>query len=76
MSSKLLLFLPGSLDCSSQMFREGVGAGKKGGLRGERWWRRAGRCGVDVVEVGVRCVKGKGEMRHKFSQSSLHIDFT
>jgi hypothetical protein len=39
------------------------GAGKEGGVRDERWWRRAGRCGVNVVDLGVRCVKGKGEMR-------------
>jgi hypothetical protein len=39
------------------------GAGKEGGVRDERWWRRAGRCGVKVVDLGVRCVKGKGEMR-------------
>jgi len=52
---------------------EGGGAEKKGGLRGERWWRRAGWYGVDVVDVGVRCVKGKGEMRQKLSQILIKV---
>ncbi len=50
---------------------EDCGTGKKGGVGGKRWWRQEGLADVDVVDVGVRCVKGKGEMRHSFSKSTL-----
>ena len=40
---------------------------------GHGQWRQGGWADVDVVDVGVRCVKGKGEMRHSFSKVLISV---